>query len=576
MSDLPEGFVIDTPPAADTLPEGFVVDATPKERAKKSYDLGAVPAAAATNFIPSLLDNLKSMVDGVSGALSSPVETGKTLLKLGTSVAPGMSEVQTLLKKGAALVGPEAAASVEAALKDWNAPKAALVKEYVDKYGGWDEAKRTVAEDPAGFLMDLSMVLSPAAGLKNAPGLTGKVARAASGASDVLDPVTMAGKGVGLAGKAGAELLGVSTGAGAQAIKEAARTGLEGGQAGIDFRKALAEGATTEDVVELARQGTRNMKDSAMRIYEARKNDPKHGWSNDATQLPFQPISDAWKDLVDSLTTKKGQRTVGDTEWNAIQKVGEVVSEWEKNPTLRTADDFDGLKRRIQAIYPDGVQPQLQRAVTKMANAVKRVMNDPQHGVPGYMRAMRDYHTAMDSLDELEKAFSLGQRSSMQTAMSKLQSVMRNNANTSYGLRDAKARQLRDEGGVDILPTLAGHALSSPTPRGIARGVAGGVAPFALTSALTTGGISLPAIGAGALGMAASSPKVVGSTVHNAARAAAMPGRLERKMKLPEGSFAAPFSRLSRNAYRAIDAIDDNLEEDRFARGGHFNRRRSC
>lgn len=78
----------------------------------------------------------------------------------------------------------------------------AFLKFWSDRYGGVDALKRTIATDPAGFMMDASSVLGGGgAALKLAgkvPGLAGaaKVGAALTAAGDAVNPLTLAGKGV--------------------------------------------------------------------------------------------------------------------------------------------------------------------------------------------------------------------------------------------------------------------------------------------------------------------------------------------------------------------------------------------
>ena len=65
--------------------------------------------------------------------------------------------------------------------------------------------------------------------------------------------------------------------------------------------------------------------------------------------------------------------------------------------------------------------------------------------------------------------------------MRKLQSLMRNNVNTNYGNRLDMARTL-EENGAEILPAVAGQAMSSWTPRGLAGATA---TPLAAIAAYT-------------------------------------------------------------------------------------------
>ena len=90
---------------------------------------------------------------------------------------------------------------------------------------------------------------------------------------------------------------------------------------------------------------------------------------------------------------------------------------------------------------------------------------------PKYAEVMADYANASDDITEIERALSLGDRASADTAIRKLQSLTRNNANTNYGNRLSLAQQLEMEGGRPFISALSGQALSSPTARGLAGGV---------------------------------------------------------------------------------------------------------
>jgi hypothetical protein len=81
---------------------------------------------------------------------------------------------------------------------------------------------------------------------------------------------------------------------------------------------------------------------------------------------------------------------------------------------------------------------------------------------------MKNYSEGSDLINEIKRSLSLGEKSSADTGLRKLQSLMRNNANANYGYRLDMAKQLQEEGGKQILPALAGQSLSSMTPRSLA------------------------------------------------------------------------------------------------------------
>jgi hypothetical protein len=122
----------------------------------------------------------------------------------------------------------------------------------------------------------------------------------------------------------------------------------------------------------------------------------------------------------------------------------------------------------------------------------------------------------------------LGDKASADTAMRKLQSLMRNNAATNYGNRLNLARQLEQQGGQQMLPALAGQALGEMTPRGIQRATApiGGIGLYSL------GGIPAAATGA-----AISSPRIVGEAAFGTGQLTR--GLLGAGQMLPEANYPA-------------------------------------
>jgi hypothetical protein len=108
---------------------------------------------------------------------------------------------------------------------------------------------------------------------------------------------------------------------------------------------------------------------------------------------------------------------------------------------------------------------------------------------------MKAYTDASETIREIEKSLSLGNKASADTAMRKLQSLMRDNVNTNFGMRTRVGRQLEEQGGNLMMPGLAGQSLQSLAPRGIQgataigqtglAGMVGGV-PAALMSALAS------------------------------------------------------------------------------------------
>lgn len=166
---------------------------------------------------------------------------------------------------------------------------------------------------------------------------------------------------------------------------------------------------------------------------------------------------------------------------------------------------MDALKRHLSTIVPADVTNRAGRAF--VSEVVDSVKNNIIQQRPEYAAAMRDYWARSSHLDEIERSLSLGDRATVDTALRKLQSLMRNNVNTNYGQRVASAEALASQGGQDILPAVAGQAMNSWTPRGLQSLSATGMGGYGVAgnpTALAT----LPAF----------SPRLVGEVAHAAGK----------------------------------------------------------
>jgi hypothetical protein len=134
---------------------------------------------------------------------------------------------------------------------------------------------------------------------------------------------------------------------------------------------------------------------------------------------------------------------------------------------------------------------------------------------PDYAETMERYSQASEQIRDIQQALSLpaGRTSgfSKDTALRKLQSIMRNNVQANYGERLALAKALERSGGRPIMPALAGQAMSSWEPRGINRLVASG------ELGALVGGLHNPALLAD---LASQSPRLVGEIGYGVGRAA--------------------------------------------------------
>lgn len=197
--------------------------------------------------------------------------------------------------------------------------------------------------------------------------------------------------------------------------------------------------------------------------------------SKDKSVINFAPIDNAVQSLQ-KMGSYKGQ-VINKNAAGTVDEVSSLVNQWKSlDPAeYHTPEGLDALKKAIGDVR-DATQfgSPGRKAADTAYNAVKSQIDSQ---APTYSKVMKDYAQASESLTEIEKALSLGNKAAADTSMRKLQSLMRNNVNTNYGNRLDLAKKL-EANGADILPAIAGQAASSLTPRGL-QGLAATGAGFA-------------------------------------------------------------------------------------------------
>lgn len=252
--------------------------------------------------------------------------------------------------------------------------------------------------------------------------------------------------------------LGMTTGVGDEAIGAAFQAGKEGNKA---FTDNLRGNVDMTDVLADAKSALNQMRMDRAAQYRAGMSE----LSKDKTVLDISPIQGAVSSLK-SMGSFKGQ-AINKNAAGVVDEVSQAVDDWAKlNPAeYHTPEGLDALKQKIGDIR-DATQfgTPGRKAADTIYNSVKKQINDQ---APEYSKIMRDYSEASELIGEIQKSFSLGEKASKDTAMRKLQSLMRNNVNTNYGNRLDLAKQLESSGGKELIPAIAGQAMSSATPRGL-------------------------------------------------------------------------------------------------------------
>jgi hypothetical protein len=480
---------------------------------------------------------------GIWDAVTSPIQTAKSIGSLGGAL---------LSKMGVA---------------DFDESSAdALGQYYVNKYGSIEGFKKELANNPASILADVATVLTAGAGTVTKLGLPAKIAKLGRRADVAqkfvgavarnVDPITAmtnlvtkavpatvkaAGKGT---GKLATGVLGLTTGAGGDAITEAAKVGFERGATGAPtsaseaFLEAMRNpAASADEVVQLARDAVGNLRQQASQRYldkmaQFGKNPTPLDISRVRQRITaIKPASyDTWKET-------QGPRPSSHRAWETMnQFVDEYAYNATQDPSLLNPLALDQFK---QDLYDVGskVGGAYDRDAARIAGTAYGAVKDElvKHD-PLYADAMKDYENAATQAQQLESTFSLaagrGKKPNIETAGRKLAQSLRNNVNTNFGTRRTQVDELAalDPTG-RLLPSLSGQALNSWEPRGFGRATSGAAAATGLA------GIGLNMIpmamdvpgylsGANLATLPLMSPRAVGEAAYYGGRAAGTAGRL--------------------------------------------------
>jgi len=308
---------------------------------------------------------------------------------------------------------------------------------------------------------------------------------------------------------------GLATGAGEEAFKQAYKAGKEGNETFIANMRGTVP---MENVLNDAKANLAVLKQEKNAAYRSGMEDI----SKDKSILSFDAIDNALKKAKD-IGSFKGE-TTNPNAIKALQDIKKSVNRWKflDANEFHTPEGVDALKQRIGAILED--IPYGTKARTVAENIYHSVKSTIAEQAPVYNNVMKDYSEKADLVNEIQKSLSLGNKSSVAQGLNKLQSLMRNNVNTNYGYRQELANALMEKGGKDLMPALAGQALSSWTPRGlVGQGLDAGAALTLL------GGVThLPGTVAT---MATTSPRLMGETAYKAGQIAAKTPKMTDEQK---------------------------------------------
>lgn len=444
----------------------------------------------------------KNTIGGLVEALSSPVQTAKGM----ADVARGgfYNAMPEPVQRGLTAIAPYNPLGSPEDLQRSQTAANVVGQELVKPYSSAQGFKQTLQEDPFRILGDVSMLAGGAgAGLK-AGSIGAKTAQAGNiltKASDVLNPVSQAIAATKAVGK-GAEAIGkgylaAKSGVGMEPINQAIKAGAEGNQT---FLENMRDKVPSLQVLDDAKANLAQMNADKMKEYRSGMVNIK----NDKTVLDFTGIDNALKN-AESMAYYKG-KVKDPTAADVLQNMKAEVENWKNsNPAdYHTPEAMDALKQTLWQYFGKlGKEEKTAYAAGKQV--YDSVKSEIGKQAPTYAQVMKGYSESSDLINEIERTLSLGDKASADTAMRKLQSLMRNNVNTNYGRRISLAQELSNAGGIDLMPALAGQAMNSLTPRGL-QGASN------VPTAYLAYGAGGPALAVA--DVLSSSPRVVGETAY--------------------------------------------------------------
>ena len=442
-----------------------------------------------TRAVSNLPRSAGQFADAIAQTVAHPIDT------LGTLGELGVGAVQNAL--------PE---SLQAASAAPQRQKAGAVGGYFkDRYGGLSNVRETFAEDPVGLAADLSTVLTGGAGVAAKVPALAKAATTVGKVGRAIEPLAMAGKVAApvarLAGKGVAQVVGgLGTRTGAASVEGAFQAGKAGGQQADVFRENMRGNVPQSDVVQQAKSAIDQLRQERGAAYR----DGMAQVSGDKTVLDFAPIEQAFRSQQ-AMGTYKG-KVINNSTVKTQQDIGAVIDDWAKSDPaeFHTPEGLDALKKSIGDI----------RESTEIGSPSRKVADNAYNAVkaqivkqaPTYAKVMKDYELATDLVREIEQSLSLGKKASADTALRKLQNVMKA---AQSGTRMESLRKL-EQVSPDLVPALAGQSMNALVPNSVlGRSVMGG-------AGLATAGMA--GFPAAAAALAVQSPRLVGEAAYYAGK----------------------------------------------------------
>ncbi len=348
----------------------------------------------------------------------------------------------------------------------------AVVNFLDERFGSFENFKKTIATDPVGLASDLSALLGIGGATLTKvarPGLVAKTGKTLRKISKAIDPPNLVIKGAKVASfpvrETLAGVLGITTGVGPETIKAVARGGKaqRAARGGPIFGKIFEEISESQVVVK-----TRDAINQVREIRRANYKKQLEIIGRDKQILNFRPVKDRLSSLmkefgVEFITDPKTGELVQDfsrskldrSAWKPMSVLIDDVNSWGSKPGDLTPIGMDLLKQRVDDFFSPTKNSRA--FIAPLRDTIKKTLTD---SVPGYEKLVGDYRVLSNEIEQIEKALSLSPKAGADTILRKLNTMMREN----QGLRRTFAEKLELVSGEDIRGLVAGTATKPIVP----------------------------------------------------------------------------------------------------------------
>lgn len=375
------------------------------------------------------------------------------------------------------------------------------------------------AGKPLGFKPDESGGLSwSPSNIKEAI-LTDPVGTALAGAPLAKPVLKGAAKTLSTVGSVGADTLGVTTGM-QRGVKQSFEAGKRAGSSEApttDFADYYTGKKGQEDLLNSYKDVISDLKDKRASEYQGKLAEI----AKNKQQLDISPIIGKWNEFkqkygiatdaegnVDLSRSTLSRKDAGD-----LSEITDMLDSWGTRPNDLTPVGLDLLKRKLDNLYTESKDSRA--IVTGLRNAVKNTIVD---AVPEYADMTKGYADATGLLNEAQSALSLKNKVAGDTALRKINQVMREN----FDFRRETINKLEEQTGANLLDQTAGYQASQWLPRGaLGKVIGGGEAAALFHAGLAPSGIAA---------LALSSPKLVGGMMYGLGISVGMAKRIVAKL----------------------------------------------